>query len=80
MAPMDRGISLQRPDSPAAVLEFGGHHPANRRDAEPILNEKPRLVEITGRGFLKKGGAELAAALRDTNTASCYENMTGKLH
>ena len=56
---MDRGISLQRPDSPAAVLEFGGHHPANRRDAEPILNEKPRLVEITGRGFLKKGGAEL---------------------
>jgi hypothetical protein len=42
--------------------------------------EKPRLMEITGRGFLKKEVPSWAAALRDTNTGSCHENMTGKPH
>jgi hypothetical protein len=60
------------PGAPAGFLEFGGHHPANRRDAEPTLNEKPHLMEITGRGFLKKEVPSWAAALRHTNTASCY--------
>jgi hypothetical protein len=41
-------------------------------------NEKPRLMEITGRGFLKKQVPSWDAALRNTNTAPRYENMTGK--
>jgi hypothetical protein len=41
-------------------------------------NEQPRLMEITGRGFLKKQVPSWDAALRNTNTAPRYENMTGK--
>jgi len=35
-------------------------------------------MEITGRGFLKKQVPSWDAALRNTNTAPRYENMTGK--
>jgi hypothetical protein len=55
-------------------------NPGAGRPPEPTLNEKPRLMEITGRGLLKKEVPSWAAALRDTNTASRYENMTGKPH
>ena len=45
-----------------------------------LADEKPRLMEITGRGFHKKKVPSWAAALRDNNTTSSQVDVTGAPH
>ena len=50
------------------------------KQIRPLADEKPRLMEITGRGFHKKKVPSWAAALRDNNTTSSQVDVTGAPH